>query len=313
MIDPRSDVLRRRSLLSIDDLTLEELHAVLDLSDQFRREGKNAGAGLFANRPRTVAVLFEKPSLRTRVSTEASLAVLGGHPVYLAPQDVQLGKREAVEDAAICLGRWVDGIVTRVFEHENLVKLQAGGVPVINALSELEHPMQALADMLTIRQWKGRYDVKIAWVGDGNNVCTSLMLIASRLGASFATASPDGFEPDPAMIERCRRHADATGASIRVLYDPLEAAQGADVLVTDVWASMGQDAEAGKRLLAFLKYQVNDRLVAAAAPDAMVMHCLPAHRDEEIVGALLDGPRSAVWDEAENRLHTQKAVFALTL
>jgi ornithine carbamoyltransferase len=314
-MDARSDILRGRDLLSIDDLTLEELRTVLAVSEQFRREGKGAAAGLLADRRPVVAAIFEKPSLRTRVSIEGSLAVLGGHAIFLGGGDVQLGKRESVEDAGRCLDRWVDGIIARVFSHRTLRQLAASAtVPVVNALCDLEHPMQALADALTILQWKGRIEgVKIAWVGDGNNVCTSLMLIASRLGAHFWSASPEGFEPDPAMVDRCRAHGQTSGSRILVTNDPLEAADQADVVATDVWASMGQDAEAGKRLIAFLRYQVNDRLMSYAKPDAMILHCLPAYRDKEIASELLDSPQSAVWDEAENRLHTQKAVFALTL
>ena len=256
---------------------------------------------------RTMAMIFEKPSLRTRVTFEVGMAHLGGSAVYLAAQEIGMGKRETVPDIARNLSRWVDLIVARVFAHATVEQLaRHATVPVINGLSDFEHPCQALADFFTL--WERGIDLRktrLAWIGDGNNVCTSVLYLAALTGVTAVVASPPGFEPAPAVLETCR----ALGGTVDLTVEAKDAVEGADVIYTDVWISMGQEAEREQRLEAFQRYQLNDRLMGFAQPSALVMHCLPAHRGEEITDGVLDGPRSAVLDQAENRLHAQKAVI----
>jgi len=256
---------------------------------------------------RTMAMIFEKPSLRTRVTFEVGMAHLGGSAVYLAAQEIGMGKRETVPDIARNLSRWVDVIVARVFSHATVEELaRHASVPVINGLSDFEHPCQALADFFTL--WERGSDLRktrLAWIGDGNNVCTSVLYLAALTGVTAVVASPPGFEPAPAVLETCR----ALGGTVDLTVEAKDAVEGADVIYTDVWISMGQEAEREQRLEAFQRYQLNDRLMGFAQPSALVMHCLPAHRGEEITDGVLDGPRSAVLDQAENRLHAQKAVI----
>jgi ornithine carbamoyltransferase len=251
--------------------------------------------------------VFEKPSLRTRVTFEVGMAQLGGASVYLAGQDIGLGTRESIPDVARNLGRWVDVIVARTFAQSTVDELaRHAGVPVVNALSDHEHPCQALADLFTL--WERGLDlrrIRLAWFGDGNNVCHSLMLVAALLGTEMAIAVPPGYEPDSRVLETAR----AWGGRITLTDDVPAAARGADAVYTDVWTSMGQEVERERRLEAFSRYQVNERVMGFAKPDAVVMHCLPAHRGEEITDAVLDGPRSVVLDQSENRLHVQKAVL----
>ena len=255
----------------------------------------------------SLALVFEKPSLRTRVTFEVGMAQLGGASVYLAGQDIGLGRRESTADVARNLGRWVDVVAARTFAQATVDELaQHAGIPVVNALSDFEHPCQALADFFTL--WERGLDLRslrLAWIGDGNNVCHSLILLAALLGTEMAVAVPPGFEPDRRVLETAR----AWGGRVTVTADVPEAARGADAIYTDVWISMGQEAERERRLEAFSRYQVNDRVVGFAKPGAVVMHCLPAHRGEEISDAVLDGPRSVVLDQSENRLHVQKAVL----
>jgi ornithine carbamoyltransferase len=298
-----------KHLLSITDLSRS------DVDDLFRlaAEGKahvKAGRASSALAGRSLALIFEKPSLRTRVTFEVGMIQLGGAAVYLAAQDIGLGRRESVADVARNLGRWVNGIAARAFEQATVERLaRHASIPVINALTDHEHPCQALADFFTL--WERGLDLsrlRLAWVGDGNNVCHSLVLLAALVGTDMAIACPPGYEPAPRVLETAR----ALGGRVTVAAEPREAAAGADALYTDVWVSMGQEAERERRLEAFSRYQVSEPLLAAARPSAVVMHCLPAHRGEEISEAVLDGPQSVVLDQAENRLHVQKAIL-LTL
>ena len=260
---------------------------------------------------RTLALIFEKPSLRTRVTFEVAMTQLGGTSVYLSAQEIGMGKRETVPDVARNLSRWVDGVAARVFSHRTLEQLaEHASIPVISGLSDLEHPCQALADFFTL--WERGMDLaklRLGWVGDGNNVCNSLLLLGSMLGTSAVVATPPGYEPDARVLEECRR----LGGRIRLTTEAPEAIENADVIYTDTWISMGQEGDREQRLEAFQRYQVNDRLLAFAPGNALVMHCLPAHRGEEITADVLYGDRSLVWDQAENRLHVYKAVLALTV
>jgi len=260
-------------------------------------------------------LIFEKPSLRTRVTFERALHQLGATSTYLSPTDIGLGTRESVPDVARNLSRWVDVIIARVFEHEKVTGLaQAATIPVINALSDLEHPCQILADLLTIRQHYGRLDgVTIAWTGDGNNVCHSLLLAAGIVGFNLNVATPRGFEPNAEITAQSREFAVKSGAMLKFTYDPCEAVANADFIYTDVWASMGQEDEAAQRRQIFQPFQVNRALLARAKPTTKVLHCLPAHRGEEITDDVLDGPQAIVYDQAENRLHIQRALLARLL
>jgi len=306
--------LRGRDFVSMDDLSPEEVRFVLDTAVDLKRRAK-AGDRPALLTGRVLAMIFEKPSLRTRVTFEVGMWELGGHAVYLAPQDVQLGARESVPDVARNLERWVGGIMARTFAHRTVQTLaEHARIPVINGLSDLEHPCQTLGDLLTIRERFGHLDgLRVAWVGDGNNVCHSLLLGAAKVGMHVAVATPARYAPDPAIVARAREIAPASGSRIEVGTDAKAAARGADVIYTDVWVSMGQEAEREAKIKAFSGYQVNGALTAQAAARAVVMHCLPAHRGEEITGEVLDGPQSVVLDQAENRLHAQKALLSLIL
>ena len=307
-------MLRGHDFVSMDDLSPEEVLRVLDTATDLKRRAK-AGDRPVLLAGRVLAMIFEKPSLRTRVTFEVGMWELGGHAVYLAPQDVQLGARESVPDVARNLERWVGGIMARTFAHRTVQTLaEHARIPVINGLSDLEHPCQILGDLLTIRERFGHLDgLRVAWVGDGNNVCHSLLLGATKVGMHVAVATPARYAPDPAMVARAREIAPASGSRIEVGTDAKAAARGADVIYTDVWVSMGQEAEREAKIKAFSGYQVNGALTAQAAARAVVMHCLPAHRGEEITGEVLDGPQSVVLDQAENRLHAQKALLSLIL
>ena len=299
--------MRGRDLLSISDLSPEELDLLIRTALSMKRDGSRP---VLAGQ--TIAMLFEKPSLRTRVSFEVGMKQLGGSAIYLSQSEVGLGQREPVADVARVLSRYVSGIVARTYAQRSLEDLaQAADVPVINALSDDEHPCQALADLLTIREKKGRLaGVRIAFVGDGNNVSSSLALAAALAGAEFVIASPPDYELPTWVVETGRHWARRTGGVIETLSDPAQAVKGADVVYTDVWTSMGQEASHQRRLEAFQGYQVNESLMARAKPDAVFMHDLPAHRGEETVDAVIEGPQSVVVDQAENRLHAQKALLA---
>jgi ornithine carbamoyltransferase len=281
---------------------------LLDLAADLKAR-PDAYAGRLAGR--SVALIFEKPSTRTRVSFEVGVAQLGGHPVVLSTTDLQLGRGETIEDTGRVLSRYVDAIVLRTFEQERLEVLAgAADVPVVNSLSDFEHPCQALADLMTIRERiGGPGGHTLTYLGDGNNVAHSLLLAGAKAGMQVRIAAPPGFEPIPQVVHRAEEIAAETGGAIEVMNDPVSAATDADVLYTDVWASMGQEAEADERLLIFSAYQLDARLVGLASEDAVVLHCLPAHRGQEISAEVMDGPHSAVWEQAENRLHTQKALL----
>lgn len=306
--------LRGRDLVSIEDLSDEEIRDILTLAREMKRHLRT-GRPHETLRGKTVAMLFEKPSLRTRVTFEVGVRQLGGGSVYLGPQDVQLGVRESARDVAANLSRWVDAIVARTFAHRTVVELaEAADVPVINGLSDREHPCQVLADLQTIHEkLQGVAGRTVAWVGDGNNVCHSLLLAASKVGLSVNVATPPGYEPDPQIVAAARAHAERSGAVVRITNRPAEAVHGAHAVYTDVWTSMGQEAEREERARVFAPFQVNASLLAGADPEAVVLHCLPAHRGEEITDDVLDGPRSVVLDQAENRLHAQKALLALVM
>ncbi|MEO3747545.1 ornithine carbamoyltransferase [Plantactinospora sp. B5E13] len=302
-----------RHLLRDDDLTPAEQSAVLDLAARMK-------ADRFAYRPlagpRSVAVLFDKPSLRTRFSFDVGIAELGGHPVVVDTQVTHFGRGESLVDAARVLSRYASAIVVRTFGDERLAEIAAGAdVPVVNALTDGFHPCQLLADLLTIREHCGGTAGRtLAYVGDAaNNMAHSYLLAGATAGMHVRVAGPSGFDPSPAVVGRAAEIAAWTGGSVQVLRDPMEAADGADVIATDTWTSMGQEGDGRDRVTAFQPYQVNKTLLAAARPEAIVLHCLPAHRGEEITDEVLDGPRSAVFDEAENRLHAQKALLAWLL
>jgi ornithine carbamoyltransferase len=304
--------LHGRSFVSAADLDAKEAGALLDRARELKAELNAAGRhDTAALAGRTVAMIFEKPSLRTRVTFETGMTQLGGHAIYLAPADIRLGERESVADVAANLGRWVDGVVARTFSHHVIKELaEHAGVPVINALSDVEHPCQALADYLTVLEHVGRLrGVHLVFVGDGNNVWHSLALLGATLGIHATLVCPPGYEGDPGIVRAAQEKGSATGSRVDVVHDARAAVGDADVVYTDVWASMGQEEQAAERAEVFAPYQVNDELLAAAPAGALVMHCLPAHRGEEITSEVLDGPRSIVLDQAENRLHAQKALL----
>jgi ornithine carbamoyltransferase len=292
--------LRGRSLTRIRDWTAAELEAVLDLADELKTAHREREPHRLLE-GRTLGLLFRKHSTRTRVSLEVAAAHLGATALYLPGDELQLARGESIEDTARVLSRYLDALAIRTHEHAEVETFAAGSsVPVVNALTDEAHPLQALADLQTVRERLGTIEgVRVAWIGDGNNVCVSLAEACELLGADFVCASPPGYEPP--------------GRGIAVVRDPRDAAHGAQVLATDVWVSMGQEAERQQRLDAFAGYALGGELLALADPDAIVLHCLPAHPGEEIDEDVLYGPRSAVWDEAENRLHTAKALLALTV
>jgi ornithine carbamoyltransferase len=295
-----------RDFLAIPDFSAEELVGLFDLADRMRQ-------GEYRDRPmagRTLAMIFMKASTRTRVSFEVGAFQLGGQASFLSPRDVQLGRGEPIADTARVLSRYVDGIMIRTFAHQDVVELaRYADVPVINGLTDLLHPCQILADLLTVRQHLGTYEGKrIAWVGDGNNMANSWIEAASRLGFELRLACPVGYDPDPEVLAR----AQASGR-VTLTRDPREAVAGADVVNTDVWASMGQEEEQQRRERDFAGYQVDQSMMREASRDAIFLHCLPAHRGEEVSAGVIDGPQSRVWDEAENRLHIQKAIMAVLI
>jgi ornithine carbamoyltransferase len=297
-----------RDYLSVDDLSTDELAWLLDLSAKVKAQPGDHAVALAG---RSIALIFEKPSTRTRVSFEVAISSVGGHPVPLSSAELQLGRGETIEDTGRVLSRYVDAIVLRTFEQERLEVLAgAATVPVVNALSDFEHPCQALADLLTVHEVKGDLSGKtLVYLGDGNNVTHSLLLAGAKMGMHVRTATPPGFEPIPQIVQRATEIAGDTGGSVALFHDPIEACRDADVLYTDVWASMGQEAEADERALVFPNYALDARKVEVARPDVTVLHCLPAHRGQEITDEVIDGPHSVVWDQAENRMHTQKALL----
>jgi ornithine carbamoyltransferase len=302
--------LKGRDFLELVDYTTEEILYLIDLAIELKRKLK-AGEVYQPLKGKTLGMIFEKSSTRTRVSFEVGMYQLGGHALFLSRNDLQLGRGETVWDTAQTMSRYLDGIMIRTYAHRNVIELARGAtVPVINGLTDLFHPCQALADYQTILEHKGRLaGLKIAYVGDGNNMAHSLMIGASKLGLHFASASPEGYEPDADVVRMSKENAAQSGGSVSVLRDPKEAVDGADIVYTDVWASMGFENEQEERLRAFRDYQVNEQLVKYAKPDFLFMHCLPAHRGEEVSEGVIDGGHSIVFDQAENRLHAQKAIM----
>jgi ornithine carbamoyltransferase len=307
MLAPTPAGLAGRDLLSVDQLDRDQLIELLDLADHLKTlQGRGVPHRLLPGR--TLAMIFQKPSTRTRVSFEVGIGQLGGSAMVLSASEMQLGRGESIEDTGIVLSRYVDAIMIRAGAHAEVEALAAAArVPVINGLTDLHHPCQALADVQTLRERLGDLDGRtLAWVGDGcNNVCHSLITAAGMLGMEVRVATPLGFEPDPAVV--------AASGAVTVTDDPLEAVTGADAVATDVWTSMGQEAERDQRVSNLTPYQVNRALLSAAAPGHIVLHCLPAHYGEEITHEVLHGPGSAAWDEAENRLHAQKALMAMVM
>ena len=309
-ISPRNACasLRGRDLLSIRDLMRGELAGLIALARDVKREPSRYASAMAG---KTLATIFEKPSLRTRVSFHVAAHQLGGHAIDLAPQEIGLGGREAIGDVARTLDRMVSAIMIRTFAHELVEQLaEAASIPVINGLTDVSHPCQALADYLTMLEVKGRIEgLRLAFVGDGNNVANSLIFGAALLGVRMTMAAPPGYEPKPGILAWAQRHERVTGTACRLVSSPEEAVSEADVVYTDTWISMGQEEEAEKRRRAFAGFQVTDVLLDRAAPDVVFMHCLPAHRGEEVAADVIDSARSVVFTQAENRLHTEKALL----
>lgn len=296
-----------RHFLSLLDLSPDEIRGIIVRAGELKEiHARRALHEPLKNY--TLGMVFEKSSTRTRVSFEAGMTQLGGHAIYLSPTGTQLGRGEPIEDSARVLSRMVDAVMIRTFEHERVSRFaEYSQVPVINGLSDLLHPCQLLADMQTYFEHRGDIGGRtVAWIGDGNNMCNSYIEASHQLEFTLQVACPAGYEPSAEILAQC-------GGWTRVMRDPLEAARGADLVVTDVWASMGQEEEQAQRHIAFADYQVDDRLMAVAAADALFMHCLPAHRGEEVAASVIDGHQSVVWDEAENRLHSQKALLEFLL
>jgi ornithine carbamoyltransferase len=303
--------MKNEDFITIRDWSPEALNELLVLAGSIKHKPYEYSSRL---QHKTLAMIFEKPSLRTRVSFDVGIQQLGGFSLYLTQNEINLGQRESVSDVAHNLERMVQGLMLRTFSHSLVEEIaEIASIPVINGLTDFCHPCQALADYMTIREVKGgTQGIQIAYIGDGNNVATSLIYGAVRFGAKLSMASPAGYEPDRTVVDWARDNAGETGASVKILNDPLQAAEGADVIYTDVWTSMGSEAEADQRREAFRLFQVNDAVVAQAKPDFVFMHCLPAHRGEEVSSSVIDSPNSIVFHQAENRLHAQKAVM-LTL
>jgi len=304
--------MKRGDLIAIRDLPGEEILEILDAAGRIKREPERFAAALAG---KTLAMIFEKPSLRTRVSFEAGMTQLGGHAINLGPADISMGKRESVPDVARALSQMVDAIMARTFAHQTVIDLaRHASVPVINGLSDHLHPCQALADFMTIREVLGRVEgIRLAYIGDGNNVAHSLMYAAARLGAHVQVAAPEGYDPDPGVVREATEGAQRSGGSITTGRDIHAAVRGAQVVYTDTWASMGQESEHASRVEAFRDYQVNAPLMKEAANGAIFMHCLPAHRGEEVTDEVIESPASVVFQQAGNRLHAQKAVLVRLL
>jgi len=306
------DIVKKRDFLTLQDFTANEIHEILEVTKRFKEnsvsvEEKNALSG------RSIILLFQKPSTRTRVSFDVAISHLGGHPISLGWAESQLGRGETIADTARVLSRYVDAVVARVYRHADLVEMaKYSGIPIINALSDLYHPCQIVADLYTMWENFGFLKgLKVAYVGDGNNVCNSLLIGCSKMGIDISIACPPGYEPSSEALEFAKRNSEEAGSKVKILHEPLEAVRGANVVYTDTFVSMGDEAEREERLSVFLpKYQVNAELMRAASEDALFMHCLPAHRNEEVTDDVIDGSHSVVWDEAENRLHTAKAILA---
>lgn len=305
--------MKGRSLVSIADLSTEEIWYIWNTASELKRKQK-MGEPHRVLEGKQLAMIFQKPSLRTQVSFEIGMSQLGGHALYLGPDHIALGKRESVPDVARVLGRMADGIMARVFSHQHIVDLaEYAGVPVINGLSDEEHPCQSLADLFTVYEKLRRVEgVKLTYIGDGNNVAVALLLLAAKVGMNITIISPEGFEVKSQYVQKARADATLSGSKLSFTSDPADVADS-DVIYTDVWASMGQEAETEQRARIFKNYQVNAALLKKSGGNALIMHCLPAHRGQEITDDMMDGPNSVVFEEAENRLHVQKAVMALMI
>ncbi len=302
-----------KDLVTVNDLTRKDIDTIFDVTKHLKTETK-MGRRHYLLEGKSLGMIFEKPSTRTRVSFEVAMTQLGGHALYLSKNDIQLSRGETIEDTAMVLSRMVDGIIARVYEHEKIEKLALNAtIPVINALSDMYHPCQALADFYTILEHKHTFNVKIAYIGDGNNNVThSLMLLASKLGSNIVVITPKGYEPADEVISMANENNEISGGSLAISNDPSDVT-GADVVYTDTWVSMGREEEEKKRIEDLSPYQVNSELMAMADKNAIFMHCLPAHRNHEVTDEVIDSEQSVVFDEAENRLHVQKAVLALLM
>lgn len=303
--------LKGRDFLALVDYGPHEIKYLIDLAVELKKKQK-AGEVYHPLKGKTLGMIFEKSSTRTRISFEVGMYQLGGQGLFLSRNDLQLGRGETIWDTAKTLSRYLDGIMIRTFAHRNVVDLARGAtVPVINGLTDLSHPCQAMADYMTVLEKKGKLEgLKISFIGDGNNMAHSLMMGAAKLGMHFSIAVPEGYDPDPEVVQLSKENAGMTGGSVQICRDPKEAAENADILYTDVWASMGFEAEQEARMRAFNGYQINEELVKYAKSDYLFMHCLPAHRGEEVSEGIIDGKHSVIYDEAENRLHAQKAIMA---
>ena len=306
--------MKGKDLISIHDLSLEEVEQILDTAHILKMKNK-LGEIYHPLQGKTLGMIFQKSSTRTRISFEVGIFQLGGQGLFLSANDLQLKRGETIADTARTLSRYLDGIMIRTFDNQDVIDLaHYSSVPVINGLTDLLHPCQVLADLFTIREKKQCLKgLKLVYIGDGNNMAHSLMFGGAKAGMHVVICAPEGFEPDPEITRLSKLDAAKTGAQISIMHKPLEAAQGADILYTDVWTSMGQEAEQKQRLEAFKGYQINKELIEKAKEDVLVMHCLPAHRDEEITDEAMEGPHSVVFDQAENRLHVQKAIMALVM
>ncbi|MDO4539795.1 MAG: ornithine carbamoyltransferase [Syntrophomonadaceae bacterium] len=309
-----SNELKGRDFISLHNFTPQEIQLMLDTGIQLKLDLKRGIMPPILG-GKTLGMIFQKSSTRTRVAFEVGMYQLGGHALFLSPRDIQIGRGESIKDTALVLARMLDGIMIRTFSHDEVLELAYwADIPVINGLTDLLHPTQVVGDMMTILEHKGRLkDIRLAFVGDGNNVAHSLLFGGAKMGMHVTIASPEGCTVDPAIFEQARADAQVSGAQLKLCTDPLEAVTGADVVYTDVWASMGQEEEAEEKERKFRAYQVNSALMKAARLDAIVLHCLPAKRGKEITDEVIDGPQSVVFDEAENRLHAHKAIMALTM
>jgi ornithine carbamoyltransferase len=298
----------KKDFISVKDLTKRDIEEIFNLTDKLKIS-KSKFSKVLAGK--TLALIFQKPSNRTRVSFEVGMYQLGGNSIYLSPGEINLGIRETVEDVAKTLSRYVDGIVLRTFEHKNVLKMsRAATVPVINGLSDASHPCQAMADVYTIREkFKNLNKITLAYIGDGNNVCNSLMLASAKVGLKINIGTPCGYEPDVSVVEEAKGIAKANKSSVSLFNNPSQAVRDADVVYTDVWASMGQEKETEERKKVFQDFQLNKNLLNLAKKGALIMHCLPAHRGEEITDEVIDSKNSVVFDQAENRMHVQKAIL----
>ncbi len=300
--------------ISIHDITVDEFHHLIDLGLKLKKE-KKQGIPHHILKGKTLAMIFTKSSTRTRVSFETGMYQLGGFPMFLSSNDIQLGRGESIYDTANVLSRFVDGIMIRTYDHQDVLDLaKYGTVPVINGLTDLLHPCQVMADLMTVYEHKGKLEgLKLAYIGDGNNMTHSLLYGCAKAGMDISVATPKNYEPDAEIVANAKEDAKQTGSNIVVTYDPVEAISGADVVCTDTWVSMGQEAEKAERIKVFGDYQINADMFAKSKDDSIFIHCLPAYRGYEVTEDVIDGPRSVIFDEAENRLHAQKAVMAAVM